>query len=301
MTGQSIGESTGRALADGSTRDFWTTFNVTEHHEFSSAAESLEYFHWRNDQYFNYINLMPVDGQDGRSVLDFGCGPGHDLVGFGVYSRPSRLVGADISPSSLAETRYRLSLHDIAAELVLLDPEATRLPFDDASFDHIHCSGVLHHTPDPEPILRELRRVLRPDGSMNVMVYNRDSLWLHLNVAWQLCIEQGLYPVDDLMAAFARSTDTVDCPISVCYRPEAFKALCARAGLAAELTGVAVSMLETRLFHHRRFAAIADRRLPPESRRFLLDIELDRQGYPMRNGQYAGIDACYRLSVASEP
>ena len=91
--------------------DYWTEHNVTSHLLFANTEESLEYFHWRNAQYYNYIDLMPVSGYCNKAVLDFGCGPGHDLVGFGVYSKPSRLVGADLSSSSLAEANVRLKLH----------------------------------------------------------------------------------------------------------------------------------------------------------------------------------------------
>ena len=160
-------------------RAYWTEHNVTSHHEFATPQESLEYFQWRNDQYFNYIELMPVAGFDGQRVMDYGCGPGHDLVGFGTFSRCRRLVGVDVSSSSIRESRARLALHGIAAEATLLDADTPVLPFEDGAFDHIHSSGVLHHTPDAVGILRELNRVLRPGGTANVMVYNYDSLWLH--------------------------------------------------------------------------------------------------------------------------
>jgi hypothetical protein len=35
--------------------DYWTQHNVAQHHAFASAQHSLDYFHWRNDQYFPYI------------------------------------------------------------------------------------------------------------------------------------------------------------------------------------------------------------------------------------------------------
>ena len=67
--------------------DYWTRYNVTSHERFASAANSLAYLRWRNDQYFGYSELMPVDRQDGKVILDFGCGPGHDLVGFATLCR----------------------------------------------------------------------------------------------------------------------------------------------------------------------------------------------------------------------
>ena len=55
---------------------YWTRHNVTLHAAFPTVEASLEYFDWRNDQYPGYIDLMPVQGQDGKVVLDYGCGPG---------------------------------------------------------------------------------------------------------------------------------------------------------------------------------------------------------------------------------
>ena len=127
---------------------------------------------------------MPVCGQDDKCVLDYGCGPGHDLVGFGAFSKTRRLVGIDLSQSSLAEARDRLEIHNINAELFWLDSNVTKLPFADNSFDYIHTSGVLHHVPDPIKILLEFSRILKPGGMIRVMVYNYDSLWLHLYVAY---------------------------------------------------------------------------------------------------------------------
>ena len=275
-------------------REYWTEHNVTSHREFATPQESLEYFQWRNDQYFNYIELMPVAGFDGQRVMDYGCGPGHDLVGFGTYSKCGRLVGLDVSSSSIRESRARMALHGIAAEVMLLDADTPTLPFEDCAFDHIHSSGVLHHTADPVGILRELKRVLRPGGTANVMVYNYDSLWVHLYVAYQRTLVEGLYPGEALREQFRRSTDGDQCPISNCYRHSEWISVCEKAGFEATHSGAAISVFELSLVE-RRFAAIMDRRLRAESREFLKALEFDRRGVPTYRGQYAGIDACYRL------
>ena len=53
---------------------------------------------------------------------------------------------------------------------------AEGLDFPDASFDAVYSFGVLHHTPDIERSVAEVRRVLRPGGTAYVMLYHRDSL-----------------------------------------------------------------------------------------------------------------------------
>jgi ubiquinone/menaquinone biosynthesis C-methylase UbiE len=291
------GEQDPHQILDADTAAFWTRVNVTAHHQFTSVEDSISYLEWRNDQYFKYVPLIPFAGYDGKVVLDYGPGPGHDLVGLGLHSKPSRLIGMDISPSSLSETKSRLALHDIPAELILLQEGARTLPLPDDSVDHIHSSGVLHHVPDLPHILAEFRRILRPNGTANVMVYNYDSLFVHLYIAWQRQIIEGTFADLALREAFARSTDGVDCPIANVYTAAEFEELTRAAGFPLEFTGAAISMFEAGLAP-KRFEAIQDRRLPVGSRRFLLDLEFDRHGLPTYRGHYAGIDGCFRLAAA---
>jgi ubiquinone/menaquinone biosynthesis C-methylase UbiE len=282
--------------------EYWHVFNVTEHRKFASAAESFEHLRYRNDQYPGYLDLMPVAGADGLRVLDLGCGPGNDLVGFATSCRPARLVGADVSSVSLAEARARLALHGpsgAAVELVQLE-EGGALPFEDGSFDLVHCSGVLHHVPDPLVPLRELRRVLAKGGRAQVMVYNRDSVWLHLYVAYVCRLKDPAFAGLGLDDAFRRTTDGVGCPISRCWTPAQFQSICRQAGLACEPTGAAVSLLEMEHWP-RRWEAMRDPALPAEHREFLRDLTLDARGLPLHSGRPAGIDGCYRLTAASGP
>ena len=64
----------------GASDNYWTHHNVTLHKRFRTAEESLEYFAWRNAQYIDYIDLLPVAGHDGQVIVDYGCGPGNDLA-----------------------------------------------------------------------------------------------------------------------------------------------------------------------------------------------------------------------------
>src|SRR5581483_2654463 len=108
---------------------------------------------------------------------------------------------------------------------------------------------------DPGRVLAEFRRVLRPGGTANVMVYNYDSLWLHLYVAWQKRIVEGRFAGLDLRQAFARTTDGDDCPVAAVYRPAEFEALARGAGLPLAFAGAAVSVFEAALAP-RRFEAV---------------------------------------------
>ena len=277
-----------------SSEAYWTRMNVTNHYQFTSREDSIEYFEWRNMLYSNYIESMPVAGFDGKVILDYGCGPGHDLVGFAERSKPQRLIGMDVSPSSLAESRQRMALHSGDVELVLVSEDARRLPLENGSVDVIHSSGVLHHTPDPGAVMREFHRIMRPGGIVQIMVYNYNSIFVHLGIAYQKMIVDKQFPGMSLAEAFQRSTDGPQCPISRYCQPEEFMAVAGEAGFDCSLRGIGVSTWEMQLLP-LRFDALGNRALSQESRKFLYALTFDDRGRPVYRGHLAGIDACYVL------
>lgn len=101
---------------------------------------------------------------DGR-WLDLGCGVGHDLAGH------RHAVGLDASCSLLVEARHRLP----AARLVAGDGHA--LPFAAASLAGCRIERVLQHVTDPQQVLSEVRRCLRPGGRVAVFEPEWSSLW----------------------------------------------------------------------------------------------------------------------------
>lgn len=67
-----------------------------------------------------------------------------------------------------------------------------KYPFDSDSFDTVICSEVLEHTADPEFILSEVRRVLRPGGTLLVSVPNSGNVLFRLGV-WRQPSSAGLH------------------------------------------------------------------------------------------------------------
>jgi len=91
----------------------------------------------------------------GRTV-DVGCGIG-DFLQF----RPDT-VGVDINAHTVAYCRAQ------GLDARLMEPDV--LPFEDASFDSALMDNVLEHIARPAALLRELRRVLRPEGRVLIGV-----------------------------------------------------------------------------------------------------------------------------------
>lgn len=289
---------------------YWTNHNVTEHHRFLSEEDSLDFLDWRNKCYLYYENLMPTNIATDKVVLDYGCGPGHDLVGFAINSTPKKLIAADVSPTSLHQASKRLELHGKSADLIELQSNETKIPLADQSVDLIHSSGVLHHTEKPLEILKEFKRILKPNGSLQIMIYNYESIWVHLYVAYELMLNDGSlknnilrrlglkkYP-QDLEETFRGTTDGALCPISRFYKREEFLSLLEDAGFKGSYRGASASLWMELNRLPKRFEAISDRRLPKESRDFLYDLSFDTKGAPMYKGFSAGIGGCYQASLA---
>lgn len=260
------------------------------------AKSSKEHFLWRNAQYPGYIELMPVSGgANGMVVVDYGCGPGNDLVGFTEFSSPAKLIGVDVSAAALATSKQRLALHGRSVELLHIKEDDNYIPLESESIDMVHSSGVLHHAKNLEASLTEIRRILKRGGKLKVMVYNYDSLWLHLYTAYVLQIESGLYNDIEILDAFRYITDGADCPISRCYRPTDFLKLVKSIGFDGHFKGASISLLELELLP-KRYAAMRNRTLSREHREFLYALHFNQSGYPTINGVVAGIGACYEFT-----
>ena len=275
---------------------YWTSHMVAND-DWQNAADSLDHLNWRNQQYPGYIELMPVNNADGLVVLDYGCGPGNDLVGFSEFSSPKRLIGADVSPTALKASKRRLALHERTAEFLQIDEETNKLDLPDECVDLVHSSGVLHHVKNLGPALNEICRVLKRGGRFQVMIYNYDSLWLHLYTAYTHQLEMGLYRNLDLLEAFKRTTDGPDCPISHCYRPLEFVEIVKRHGFSGDFKGSSISLHELSLLP-KRFDAIKNRQLNAEHRAFLSAVSFDERGHPLVNDNVAGINGCFEFTKA---
>jgi SAM-dependent methyltransferase len=99
-----------------------------------------------------------------RRLLDAGCGDGRYFAVIAERPPTERLVGSDIAQRILDTARATAARSGLEPELVRANVES--LPFEDAAFDLVLCSQVLEHALDPAAALRELARILEPEGTL---------------------------------------------------------------------------------------------------------------------------------------
>ena len=98
----------------------------------------------------------------GDVVLDLACGHGNFTVEFARRVGPTGLViGIDIASSMLARAAARVRREGLD-NVLLVRGDALALPFVDAAFAKLNCSGGLHQMPDLARALAELARVAKP-------------------------------------------------------------------------------------------------------------------------------------------
>ena len=94
-------------------------------------------------------------------VLEIGAGTG---MNFSHYSDVSGVFAIEPEPHMIEQAKRRAASDP--APVVLLRASAERLPFADGTFDTVVCSLVLCTVPDQRQGIREIRRVLKPEGSL---------------------------------------------------------------------------------------------------------------------------------------
>lgn len=118
-----------------------------------------------------------VAARPGERLLEVGSGSGilcrmltPQLLPDGI------IVGMDISPEMSAEARKYAFAEGIAKGIDFTTGAAEALPYLDASFDGAVAARLLLHVADPDVVIREMERVVKPGGRVVVMDWDFDTV-----------------------------------------------------------------------------------------------------------------------------
>ena len=112
------------------------------------------------------LNQLPA----GARIFEVGVGTGMSLP---FYKSQLKVTGIDLSPEMLAKARARVARERLGQVEAILEMDAGRLDFPDASFDAVAAMYVMTVVPNPAQVMAELARVCKPGGE--VLVVNHFS------------------------------------------------------------------------------------------------------------------------------
>ena len=104
------------------------------------------------------VNALP-----GRHVLEVGVGTGLALPH---YHQQKRVTGIDLSSEMLQRARARVARQQLTGVVALLEQDAEATGFANGQFDIAVAMFVASVVPDPRRLLAEMRRVVRPGGTL---------------------------------------------------------------------------------------------------------------------------------------
>jgi ubiquinone/menaquinone biosynthesis C-methylase UbiE len=114
----------------------------------------------------------------GKTLLDAGCGNGELTRSISEYG--PEVVAMDFS-RSVEGARRRLfeKGSQVSHRVHYLQGNVLELPLRPQSFDFVHSSGVLHHTPSTYRAFRSVSREPKPGGKLYIQLYRRRPAWIH--------------------------------------------------------------------------------------------------------------------------
>lgn len=144
-----------------------------------------------NDQARSLDNLLHHDSiwEKDSLILEAGCGVGAQTQIIATQNPNSQFISIDISKESVNETNKvieKLNLKNVKTQ----QADIFRLPFEDKLFDHVFVCFVLEHLSDPLKALAELRRVLKPGGTIMVIEGDHGSTYFHPHSEAAMCAIQ---------------------------------------------------------------------------------------------------------------
>lgn len=176
-----------------------------ESHPYPPALDGLDEYRRRWDdarrRAESHLFWPGESFREDRSVLVAGSGT-TQAARYAVRWPRARIVGIDVSAASLAFAEELKRKHGLE------NLELHRLPVERAEelgrrFDHVVCTGVLHHLADPDAGLRALRGVLESSGALHLMLYapyGRAGVYMLQEYCRRLGIEANGTAIRDLIA-----------------------------------------------------------------------------------------------------
>lgn len=171
----------------------------TQYQEIGGYFGSLELL----KDFFNEV--FDIGTLQGARVADIGSGNGR-IVRMLLDAGAAHVTA--IEPSGAFDVMQK-NLRDVAERVTMLRVRGDEIP-EDGNYDAIFSVGVIHHIPDPRPVLEAARRALKPGGTLAIWIYGREGNRLYLSGALPLRMITRRLP-HAALAALVRILDVPLC------------------------------------------------------------------------------------------
>ena len=212
-----------------SVRGYWDRRPCNLRHS-PQAVGTREYFdEVEARKYFvepHIPRFAEFDRWRGKKVLEIGCGIGTDTINFARAG--AQVTAVDLSEKSQALAKQRAQVFGVQDRIRFYAGNAEQLstfvPVE--PYDLVYSFGVIHHTPQPERVMEQLRPYVHPGSTVKVMVYHRHSwkvLWILLTYG-----KGQFWRLPELVATYSEAE--TGCPVTYAYTPGEARELVERCG-----------------------------------------------------------------------
>jgi demethylmenaquinone methyltransferase / 2-methoxy-6-polyprenyl-1,4-benzoquinol methylase len=180
--------------------------------------------------------LRPILQRRDARVLDLCCGTG-DLTLALARSGPAQVSGADFSHAMLARANSKSKADSLgtranrAAPPVFFEADALRLPFADASVDLVTTAFGFRNLANYESGLKEIRRVLKPGGTLAVLEFSEPPPGLPGDLYRWYC-RKVLPKIGGLLSSNPNAYKYLPASVARFFRPEELASLMRQVGFA---------------------------------------------------------------------
>jgi ubiquinone/menaquinone biosynthesis C-methylase UbiE len=157
--------------------------------DYSKIAENYDKNKLRHDiARDDNIGILYASHPDNFTVLGFACGTGNYLSKqIAEYQNYNiSWIGIDKSPEMLGKAKEK----NLDANLLIGD--ACQIPLPDDSIDYVKIRLALHHFPDKEKAIREVRRILKRHGVLSIFSISHD----YMKYSWVCRYFPGVEEID---------------------------------------------------------------------------------------------------------
>lgn len=122
-----------------------------------------------------------ADISSDKIVLDIGCGTGEFEQLLLTENPQQEIIGIDISEEMLLKAEKKCQNYP---NVSFQKATASALPFEDNYFDIIVSASAFHYFENPDTALKEMKRVLKPDGKVVILDWCKDYLLMQFLDLW---------------------------------------------------------------------------------------------------------------------